>query len=283
MNYDSVVQTIKNIEHIGSSPEVSLMVFEELKRTDFDMSRICELIAQEPTISAQVMKLANSPHFFRGNHVSCLSQAVLRIGVDNIKQILLAIELIGIFRGQRIYKHFDEKCFWKHTLAGALLSQEIAEKNDCCDAETCFLASLIRDISVLFLRQYFVAVFNQIIEHCHKHKVSFTVACEHFFNVDHRNISHLIGMRWNLPYAIYGALKGSDNTKTDKARVISDIILLSDLILTIYNYASWDTFYNPQIPDTLFQKYMLDMDIAHRLCSKVSSDVDILAEKIFFI
>ena len=159
----SIINTIQNTEHIGTFPAVTKWILDEMKTTDLSIEKLCNRLADDPTICSQILKLANSPHFYRGNHITSLFHAVVHIGTDNIKRIILAIELIGVYRGTMDYSGFNQIDFWRHSLAGAMIVEALAKRCQHINPETCFLCAILRNIGIPFIRQFFPDKFKDIL------------------------------------------------------------------------------------------------------------------------
>jgi HD-like signal output (HDOD) protein len=79
-----------------------------------------------------------------------LEDAVVRLGMQQVMDLVYALELPRTFRES---KAFDQVEFWKHSLAVALISRSLAKKvlSDPDDWEASFLAGLMHDVGILVL------------------------------------------------------------------------------------------------------------------------------------
>jgi len=240
-------QIIQNIEHIGTSPELSIKILQAVERPDVNMNDVVKIILEEPTICAQILKVANSAYYYRGERINNITGAVVHLGLENVRRILLAVELIGVFRANSVLTFFNEINFWKHSVAGGLLASELSSSSKKNDTESSYLCGLLRNIGVLAIRQFLPKEFYQIYEMIGKKNVPFKTASKESIGIDHREITHLLCMRWNLPDKIIRVL--SELEKRDEAREnVSDItrdIDLADALLSIKGINEWDPFYKP--------------------------------------
>jgi HD-like signal output (HDOD) protein len=259
------IHTLENLEHIGTPPHVALRLNKELGKADIGISDAVSLLQREQTICAQILKVANSVHYSRGHRIQNLTQAVSHLGTELARKIVLAVELIGIYRGEGSLAHFSELRFWKHTLAGAGVSREIALRTKASDIETCFIAAMLRNIGVLAIRQYFPDTFRDIIEQCRAHAMAFSDAAKSIMKMDQYDIAYLVGVRWNLPEKIVFSIRGMD--ADPDAELIRRIMHTADTLLLEKQYALWDPHYNFQIqpvtcymPDDVLANILLDVD-----------------------
>lgn len=241
-------QIIQNIEHIGTSPELSLKIMEAVNNTEVTMHDVVKIILEDPTICAQVLRVANSPYYYRGERISTMTGAVVHLGLDNIRRILFAIEMIGLFRANSVMTCFDEKNFWKHSVAGALLAAELGAADGIPDTESVYLCGLLRNIGVLAIRQFLPKEFYRIYELVTDKNLSFQRASRETIGIDHREITGLLCMRWNLPDSIIGVMSNLEKKDTGKSaqQDLARLILCADALLSIRGVNGWDPFFVPE-------------------------------------
>lgn len=267
---DACARMIKNIETIGAAPTITLRILQEVKKPDADFKAIARIIMGDARITAQVLKVANSPVFAGLTPVDTVSHAVVTLGIQNIQQIIFAIELFGVFRGEGIRGKFSEEEFWKHSLAGAMIVEELCLTDKGLDRETAYLAALLRNIGILAIRQHLTSEFETINALIEINGVDFLTASQMILGTHHRQVGYLIAKQWKLPPKIVFLMgefvkltdlieAQKDLSKTEYSRIWS-IIDTADAILAEKRYCPWDVNYKPSIEvdkektDELFYK-----------------------------
>jgi HD-like signal output (HDOD) protein len=266
-------QILLNIQHIGTPHPVSLKIIEKASTPDFNVDELAGLIAQEPTIAAQILKVSNSVGFSRGQRISTIKQAVLHLGSFNVKSILFAIEVIGIFKGKLSSSvWFNETTFWKHSIAGAIISSKYAKSINASDPEIFYLASLIRNIGVLAIRQFMPGDFERILLEMKGGRVDFREASKRVLKVSHRAAAYLIALEWHLPTIITDALSDKINPfeKSEEVQQIRKSISIADDLLQLTKYCVWDEFYSVE-----------NIDMHGIPCEVFMKDIPETVEKIF--
>lgn len=270
------VQIIQNIEHIGTSPALSLKIMQEVSKADADLTTITSLLMDDPTICAQVLKVANSTYFFTRERINTVSQAVINLGLENIKQILFAIEIIGVFRAELSSKKFEEELFWRHSIATGFLAVEIgAAKKYPVNPETLYITGILRNIGVLAVRQFLPAEFDAIITLMEKNRIDFRAASQQVIGINHREIGYLIGIKWNLPEDIVNSLGENELgcSGIEKALQMRTAIGTVEAMLAAKQYSMWDPFCKYQTK--------IDLENMDTLCDKVFNQVDLLYQKLW--
>jgi HD-like signal output (HDOD) protein len=269
------IQILQNIEHIGTSPRITTNLLKFVNRDDMDLNKIARLIMEEPTICAQVLKTANSAYFYRGRRINGIVNAVVHLGLDNIKKIVFAVEIIGIFNAFMENTDFNESDFWKHSLAGAMLAAEIGLRSGDRDTETLYCAGLLRNIGVLAVRQFLPAEFEATMKKAAEQRISFKRACKETIGMHHREIAYLICTRWDLPDIVNRTISDADRDSSGKEIIKKNksVIDMADAILAEKSYALWDKYYEPTAP--------VNVDLMNSLYPVISENVNILYNELW--
>ena len=274
---------IKNIETIGTGPVITLRILQEVKKPEYDLKAIARIIMDDPRITAQVLKVANSTVYAGLTPVDTVSHAVVTLGIRNIQQILFAIELFGVFKGEGIRTKFSEETFWKHSLAGAMIVGELCKSDTTIEAEAAYLAALLRNFGVLAIRQYLTDEFETINALIEINGVDFLTASQMILGTHHRQVGYLIAKQWKLPPKIVFLLgefakltdllaAAKDLSRTEYCR-IWNLIDIADAMLAEREYCPWDVHFKPTVET--------EEEITEEVCSKVFPEVEEVFEKLW--
>jgi len=242
----SLQKIILNIEHLGTPHKVSLKLLEKSSK-DIEIDEIASDIGKDATVSALILKAANSVHFSRRQRFKTIKTAVVHIGIENIKKLLFAVEMLGIFKANCYSSTFSETDFWKHTLAGAFLASQYSTFKKTFDPDLAYVAALLRNIGVLAIRHFTPDDFENILKlQIGKHS-SFNKVSEAVLGTSYKEIGYMIGLRWNLPRAIIESIKETVNPHEITAEImaIRESILFADELLHVTKYCVWDVNYLP--------------------------------------
>jgi HD-like signal output (HDOD) protein len=242
INEESLQQIILNIEHIGTPRGISFKLIQKTSGDEYNTEDLAELLSQEPTICAQILKVSNSALFSRGQPIRTIKHAVTHLGLANIKSIIFAIEILGTFKGHLVSEKFNDMDFWKHSIAGGIIASKYARTLGVQDLDLVYMAAILRNLGVLAIRQFMPGEFDKILSMIEQDKTSFKDASKAVLNASHREITYLIGQRWNLPLVIIDAINDRVNHFEigEEALQIGKAITVADDLLHIANYCIWD-------------------------------------------
>jgi HD-like signal output (HDOD) protein len=241
-NLERIIQSIENIGHVGASPELTLKLLDIINNTNADINEIALFLSREPAICAQLLKLANSAYFSRGTEIRTISQAIVHLGLDRVNQLIMAIEMIGMFTSKRWNYHFDDKMFLKSSIAGAMLCEKLGSRLGLNDTQGLFISGMLRNFGVLVIREYFPDLFNNIYIYTIEKRCSFSAACASVCGLEQRYIGYLLFTRWNMPSNVLAVFQKKSG-KVGLSVIIDKIVEHSDTILKQRNYGQWDPHY----------------------------------------
>jgi len=125
-------------------PRVATEVFTLARDEEQGANSIARLLQQDPALAGHVLRIANSPAYMPRSPIVSLQQAITRLGVRLLGEILLIASLqSGVFdvRGRRV----ELRAIWRHALASAAFGREIARALRC-NVESAFLCGLLHTI-----------------------------------------------------------------------------------------------------------------------------------------
>lgn len=176
------------------APIQAQKAFELSLKTDIDAKDIINLVENEETLSAKVLKIANSAYFGRKEKTETIPDAVIVVGVEELKNILCANALKNLFPSKL---PFREK-LWKHNVAVALIAKIISERTDPKNKDKAFLAGLMHDIGKLLLFQRFESAIEEIYKDAAKSDSTYLDVEEAEFLCNHCEVGFMIGQKWNF-------------------------------------------------------------------------------------
>jgi HD-like signal output (HDOD) protein len=112
------------------------------------------IIQSDPVITAKMMMVANSPLYGGRVKISNLQQAVVRIGLENTRRLVMGYAVSDLFDTQSALMRKHMRAVWKHSVHVASLSRLLAESLAGFNVEKAQLAGLVHHIGEVAILQY---------------------------------------------------------------------------------------------------------------------------------
>ncbi len=91
------------------------------------MDYIVDVLSTQPIIAARILKVANSAFYGLFRTVSSVNQAILFLGMQAIRNIVVTDSIQNIYQQKGPHHQYYNK-LWKHSLATAIFSRMLAVK-----------------------------------------------------------------------------------------------------------------------------------------------------------
>jgi putative nucleotidyltransferase with HDIG domain len=117
-----------------------------------DFGEIENLIASDQALAAEVLKIANSPFYCGLSPVRTIRNAVVRMGLQQMRRLVILVSERAKYRAQDPELNGMLGELWRHASTTALASQWLAKRlRSTGIEEICFLGGLLHDIGKLII------------------------------------------------------------------------------------------------------------------------------------
>lgn len=147
---DQLLMRVKDCPNLPSLPTIAMQVLELATQSDVDIAEIARIISKDPAMSGKILKTVNSSFYGRSQHVSTISHALVILGLQSVKTLVLGFSLVSNLTRDKS-KGFKHLTYWKRSVFAATAARSIAAKANLVQQEEAFLAALLMDIGMLVL------------------------------------------------------------------------------------------------------------------------------------
>ncbi len=123
---------------------------------------LSDIIEKDPSLTAKVLNLSNSPVYAGLVMIKTIDQALTRLGLKTVRNFIMTILIKDVFKGTSKYLNTLFETTWRHSLGCALCSKRIAEHASMSYlAEDAYLAGLLHDIGTISILNTIVDLRNR--------------------------------------------------------------------------------------------------------------------------
>lgn len=215
----------KIFDHVLEMPSISKVVQELIASFNdprANVDDIAKKIRLDQALSAKVLRLANSARYGTGRKVASIDSAVVMLGFDALRTLVVASGVTGAFRK---VPHLDMKAYWRETFLVASVSKSIA-KHAGLEPETAFTCGLMHSVGLVLL--YLADADNM-------HRIDLLVSEganrveleRNQFGYDYAQVGQELAKRWNFPDRIAHAV--GQHASVDTAKSVDPYALVTYL------------------------------------------------------
>jgi putative nucleotidyltransferase with HDIG domain len=203
-------QVLKKLDRIKEIPTLPTIVFElnkYLQDPDTSIKTVCDTIEKDQAIALKILKLVNSAFYGFKSKISDLRNAIVLLGYNAVRNAIVSLSVISSFSKRVTLIDFDISQFWKHSLAVAVTSKNIAQLSKKESPDNCFVGGLLHDIGKVILAQYFHDLFEKVWKTLQDEHISFYEAEQKMLSIDHPRIGAHLASKWQLPGGLVEAIR----------------------------------------------------------------------------
>lgn len=192
------------VEEYLSSNETQLPPFDktafqiqqEITKAEPSIQKVESLVEVDQALTAQMLKMANTA-FFRGlSKVETVRDAIVRLGLQQVSQIVMLVTQKKIFKSNDSYIQELMEKLWRHSVGTAMGSSWLAKKCGYHQlANQAFVAGLLHDIGKLFLLTVIELVREDKGSEFNPSKAFFLDVMDNL----HTEQGYELTQNWNLP------------------------------------------------------------------------------------
>ncbi|MCP5181046.1 MAG: HDOD domain-containing protein [Pseudomonadales bacterium] len=171
-------------------PEVALRIRDVASDRNVSGTSLAAVVAEDPVLTAQLMRVANSPMFRAVKPIDDLQMAISRIGVEYAANLATGLAMQHMF--QATSELIDRKLreTWSHAVDIAAICGVLARSFTDLASDQATLAGLTHSIGVLPILSW--------AEH-NDHLVEDEAILNRVIESSHGSIGTMILTRWNFP------------------------------------------------------------------------------------
>lgn len=174
---------------LPTMPDVVQKIQKVFADDNYDAAKITGLIQSDPSISAKLLKTANSA-LYRGNApIETLQQAVVRMGMDVIRKQIIIYAASELFQSKSTSMKNRMESLWKDCRKVSAFSRILATRSGRFDPELAQMAGLLNDLGT-------VAILDYAQEHSDLYGDD--DALDQTVRVLHPQINGMLLYQWNL-------------------------------------------------------------------------------------
>jgi len=181
---------------IPAFPPIVLRVFDLLSSPEAEMGPLVEQVASDPTLTAQLLRLANSPLFGLSSQIDTVQHAISTLGFERVRSLVMAVATSNYMRGALRTDALERS--WRHTLATAILAREFAKAVQL-PPDRAYSLGLLHDIGRLGLLVAFPNEYASVLKAADRDPISLLDQEKKLFGLDHCETGRLLLEQWKLP------------------------------------------------------------------------------------
>ncbi|MFO7707935.1 MAG: HDOD domain-containing protein [Desulfobacterales bacterium] len=192
------------------------------------------VISLDPVLTGRVLQLINSAYYSLPSKVNSLTRAIILLGINTVKNVVLSFALFESFSKRDAFRAFSADDFWAHSLSVAAGAKLLAGHQGVpfAEREDYFVAGLMHDIGKIPLNHLFTEAYRKAAEWARSAQAPVCDGEQAVIGIDHGAVGEVIAKKWELSPALADALALHHEPPTlrDRGLKLVDAVALADVL-----------------------------------------------------
>jgi len=189
-------EVVGKIGELPPIPSVILKSMSMLNDPSVTVKKIQMQILMDQSLTAFILKVANSALYGLRKEVSTVSYAINLMGYNTTKSILMSYLTKNLYSSKG--SKFIQGVLWKHSLATAIFARKIGETIKKANIEEIFISSLLHDIGKGVLFKNKTLEFEDVVEKHINEELDFLDIEREKWGFSHIEVGYLLMKNWRF-------------------------------------------------------------------------------------
>ncbi len=190
----SVQRLLRHLEELPAHPNVAMRVVLETNDPSSSAARLGRLIEIDPSLTAHVMRLANSAFYGLSTRVSSAARAVAVLGFSMVRSMAAGIAT-GVLDAD---SGGLPDGFWEHSVGTAVAASMLAPRVGCSGSDA-FSMGLLHDIGSALLYRLQPGAYELALSRAIAGELPLARAEHEMFGISHDVAAGRVFAAWNFP------------------------------------------------------------------------------------
>jgi HD-like signal output (HDOD) protein len=194
------------IDQMPGLPETFRTAMLVQRDTSHEAKELLVVVRKDPVITMKLLKVVNSAHFGFARQVASLEQAMLVLGTNSFRNLVMAFCSMNTLP-RDVDARFDFNRFYLHALSVAALARELASFFKDSSASESYTVGLLHDFGQLVLAWRYPKEFVAMQQEVQQSNLLQTQAEYATFGTDHANLGATLAFKWALPQSLVSCIR----------------------------------------------------------------------------
>ncbi len=221
---------VENISALPTVPTVLQKLLTLMENPRVALRDISTFISNDPALTTKVLKMVNSPIYGFPGRISSVNQAVVLLGLNVVKGLLLGVSVFDLMQKAMMG-------LWEHSLGCAVLARLIAKKKGHKEPEEVSIDGLLHDIGKVILALQFPKDYEKMMFEAETRNITINEAEREHFPATHASAGAWLAQKWSFPRHLIDVIEYHHKPNLSKTATLETAIVhLSDVILRARGY-----------------------------------------------
>ncbi len=266
---------IRKIEDLPTLPRTVLRITELVNNPRTSAQDLAGVVVDDQVLTARLLRLVNSSFYGFPRKVSTVTGAIVLLGFDAIRNLLLTTSILELFSNKKRKTGFNREKLWDHSIGCAVGAKIIGSYFKYERIEELFVSGILHDIGKIVEMLFLPKDFAQIVSIVEKENILLFSAEERVLGYTHADIGRLLAQRWSLPAKIEAVIANHHQPDAaDGFMLEAAIIHLADILCRALDIGSGGDNRIPPLNKSAWEVLELNISVIEPIMHEIETEFD---------
>jgi putative nucleotidyltransferase with HDIG domain len=263
---------IENISALPTVPGMLKRISAIIEKPRITLDEIGHFVSNDPALTTKVLKMVNSAAYGFPGRISSVSHAIMLLGLNVVKGLLLGISVFEIM--EKVMSGL-----WNHSLGVAVASRAIAEKKGLKDPEDISIAGLLHDLGKVILMLEYQEQYEAALQESREKGISIYEAEKIMFSDPHSNVGLWLSEKWRFPKNLIEVIAYHHSPNLAKtAPMETAVVHMADILVRARGVGFAGDPFVPVVNNMAFEMLNLSESDIKEILAKIDDSTDATGE-----
>ncbi|HEX7901996.1 MAG TPA: HDOD domain-containing protein [Planctomycetota bacterium] len=272
---ERVRKLVDKVQGLPTLPSMLNNINQMVLNPQTSAKEVAQIISSDPALTSKVLRVVNSSFYGFPNRITTVSHAIVILGFNTIKSIVLSSTIFDVFRRGAKPGDFDRAEFWKHSIGCGAAAKVLGRRINYPMLEELFIAGLLHDVGKIVLDQYVPDKFGEVVALVRSRDILISEAETEVLGVTHADVGAWLFEKWNLSKGLTDTVRCHHNPAlAGESQRFAEIIHVADVLVRAVRFGNGGDQKIPAIQESAWRSLGLSEKELDGLLAQTTQEIE---------
>ncbi len=273
--HERVRKLVERVQGLPTLPSMLNNINQMILNPKTSAKEVAQVISSDPALTSKVLRVVNSSFYGFPNRITTITHAIVILGFNTIKSIVLSSTIFDVFRRTVKPGDFDRTEFWKHSIGCGAAAKVIGRRLNYPMLEELFIAGLLHDVGKIVLDQFIPDKFVEVLNLVRSRDILIVEAEAQILGATHADVGAWLFEKWNLSKGLVETTRCHHNPAlASDSPKFAEIIHVSDILVRAIRFGNGGDSKIPALHEGAWKSLGLQETEMDDLLSQTSQEIE---------
>ena len=248
------------VERMPAFPQSVQKVLELTRNINCLPKDLVAVIEKDPVMTMKILRVINSAYYSLPNKITSVSQSVVYLGLNTIKNLALSIAAVGMLPRFNT-SGFDIQGYLLHSLTTAAVARQLCGTyaKGQVDPGDAYIAGLLHDFGKAVFAQFMAAEFSHSLAVAQDRNIPLHEAELEVIGANHAVVGSMLATKWQFPAHLIDCIRDHHADHAEPSALL-DCVRMANQICRKLKFGDAGNVWRDDEPMTAPERFGDSMD-----------------------